>query len=120
MSEPPKYDMQDLTIYDNLTTSLITLKVILEDIDNIIKVADLKIKQLELLEEELKIGALRNRFLEIPSNSIEEEIDNIKKLKEDEKWESKGARILQDLNYEINDETAEVAKIELKLIRSGA
>ena len=48
--------MQDLTIFDDLITSLITLKLILEDIDKISKVIDLEInntmKQLELLEEE--------------------------------------------------------------------
>ena len=47
--------MQDLTIFDDLITSLITLKLILEDIDKISKVIDLEInntmKQLELLEE---------------------------------------------------------------------
>ena len=43
--------MHDLTIYDDLITSLITLNVILEDIDKISIVIDLeinnKIKQLE-------------------------------------------------------------------------
>ena len=43
--------MHDSTIYDDLITSLITLKVILEDIDQINIIIDLeinnKIKQLE-------------------------------------------------------------------------
>ena len=58
---------------------------------------------------------LRNKFLGRPSNSIKEEIDNI----EDVKWEVKGAKMLQDLSYEKNDEIVEIAKIELKLQRSG-
>ena len=36
-------DMQNLTIYDDLITSSITLKVILEDIDKNSKVIDLEI-----------------------------------------------------------------------------
>ena len=43
MAEQTEQDMQDLAIYDDLITSLITLKVILEDIDKISKVIDLKI-----------------------------------------------------------------------------
>ena len=117
MSELTKQDMQDTTIYDDLITSLITLKVILKDIDKISKILDLKIKQLEFLEEELRIAILRNKFLGRPSNSIKEEIDNIEKLKEDVKWESKAAKMLKDLNYEKNEEIVEIAKIELKLKR---
>ena len=63
---------------------------------------------------------LRNKFLGRSSNSIEEEIDNIEELKEDVKWEVKGAEMLQDLNYEKNDEIVAVAKIKLKLKRQGA
>ena len=77
MSNQIKQDMQDLAIYDDLITSLIILKVVLEDIDKISKIIDLeinnKIKQLDLFEEELRIMTLRNRFLGRPSNSIEEE-----------------------------------------------
>ena len=138
--------MHDLTIYDDLITSLITLKLILEDIDKISIVIDLEInntiKQLEaektdkflkeLLEEELRIITLRNRFLGKPNNIecnfIEEEIDlrrqtkkkidNIEKFKEEMKeWEFKSAKILQNLNYAKNDEIVEIAKIELKLKR---
>ena len=73
MSHQIKQVMQDLAIYHDLITSLITLKVILEDIDKINIIIDLeinnKIKQLELLE--LRIMTLRNRFLGRPSNSIE-------------------------------------------------
>ena len=106
MAKQTKRDMHDLEIYDDLITSLITLKVILEDIDKITIVQDLeinnKIKQLEaekteeleLLEEELRIITLRNRFLGRPYNFIEEEIDlrrqtrkidNIEELKEEVK-----------------------------------
>ena len=115
MSGQTEQDMHD-TRYDDLITSLVTLKVILEDIDKISKVTDLeinnKIKQLELIEKELRIMILRNRFLKRPSNFIEEEIGNIEELKEDVQWEVKGAKMLQDLNYEKKDEIVEIAKIE--------
>ena len=134
MSDLTKQDMQDLTIYDDFITRLITLKVILEDIDKISIVIDFKINnkikqleaektgELELLEEELRIMTLRNRFLGRPGNFIEEEeeidlrrqtkkkIDNIEELKEEVKeWEFKSVKILQDLNY-----------FKLKLKRLGA
>ena len=51
MSDLKTQDMQDLAIYDDLITSLITLKLILEDIDKICIIEDLEInnktKQLE-------------------------------------------------------------------------
>ena len=120
MSHQIKQVMQDLAIYHDLITSLITLKVILEDIDKINIIIDLeinnKIKQLELLE--LRIMTLRNRFLGRPSNSIEEEIDNKEELKEEVKdWEFKSVRILPDLSYEKNDEIVEITRKELKLKR---
>ena len=86
MSDQINQDMHDLEIYGDLITSLITLKVILEDIDKINIFLDNKIKQLEaektdeleLLEEELRIITLRNRFFGKPNkiecNSKEEEI----------------------------------------------
>ena len=81
MPEQTEQDMHDTTIYDDSITSLITLKLILEDTDKISKVIDLEInnktKQLEFLEEELRIAVLRNRSLGRPSNFVEEEIDNI-------------------------------------------
>ena len=102
MAKQTEQDMHDSTMYDDLITSLITLKVMLEDIDKISTVIDLeinnKIKQLEvekadeleLLKEELGIIILRNRFLGRPNN-IEKEInlrrqtkkkiDNTKELK---------------------------------------
>ena len=46
-------------------------------------------------------------------------IDEIEELKEDLKWESKAAKMLQDLNYEKNDEIAAIAEIEQKVIISG-
>ena len=73
-----------------------------------------------MLEEELRIMTLRNRFLGRPRNSIEEELDKIEELKEDLKWEVKDAKVLQDFNYEKNDEIAEIAKTDLKLQRLGA
>ena len=74
MLNPTKQDMQDVTIYDDLITSLITLKAIVEDIDKKSKVIDLeinnkikqseaeKVNELELLHGELRIITLRNRF----------------------------------------------------------
>ena len=73
---------------------------------------------------------LRNNYLRRSSYDItEKEIDlreetkkrtdEIEELKEDVKWQSKAAKILQDLNYEKNDEIAVIAKIEQKLIKSG-
>ena len=86
MSDLAKEDMHDLAIYDDLVISLITLKVILENIDKISIVKDLEINnkmkqleaektdELELLEEKLRIRTLKNRFLGIP-NKIDMEID---------------------------------------------
>ena len=86
MSDQIGQDMHDLAIYDYLITSLITLKLILKDIDKISIAKDLqinnkikqleaeKIGELELLQEELRIITLTNKFLGRP-NKIEEEID---------------------------------------------
>ena len=43
MSDQKKYYMHDLAIYDDLITTLITLKLILKDIDKISIVKDLEI-----------------------------------------------------------------------------
>ena len=114
-----------------MITSLVTLKVILEDIDKISIIKDLeinneikeleteKIDELELLQEELRIMTLRNRFLGRPSK-IEQEIDirrqtkkkidNIEKLKKEVKeQEFISVKILQDLNYEKYDEVVKIA-----------
>ena len=134
MTKQTEQDMHDSTIYCNLITSLITLKVIPEDIDKVSTVIDLdinnkiqqleaeKANELELLEEELRIMTLRNRFLGRPNNIDEEidlrrqtnkKIDKIKELKEEVKeWKFKRVKILQDLNYAKNDEIVEIAKIE--------
>ena len=78
-----------------------------------------------MLQEELRIITLKNRFLGKP-NKIEEEIrrhtkkkiDNLEELKEEvQEWEFKSVKILQDLNYEKNDEIAEIAEMDLKLER---
>ena len=137
MAEQIEQDMHDITICNDLITSLITLKVILEDIDKINIVEDLeinkkikelegeKIDELEFLEEELRIRTLRNIFLVKPIR-IEEEIelreqtrkkiDNIEEVKEKAKgWEFKNVKILEDLNYKMYDEIVEIAKIELKV-----
>ena len=62
MAEEIEQDMHDITIHNDLITSLITLKVILEDIDKINIVKDLEInKKIKELEGE-KIHELE--FLE--------------------------------------------------------
>ena len=73
MAEQIKQDIRDLMIYNDLITSLITLKVVLENIDkiNIVKNLEInneikeleaeKINELELLQDELRIRTLRNR-----------------------------------------------------------
>ena len=136
MSNQIKQDMQGSAIYDNLITSLITLNVILEDIDKITTEINNKIKQLEAektyeldsLEEELRIITLRNRFLLTPNN-IEKEIDfreqtkkkidNIKKLMKKAKEQGFKNAILEDLYYARIDEIDEIEKIELRLKRLG-
>ena len=141
MSDLIKQDMHDLTIYNDFITSLITLKVILENIDKISIVKDLeinnkikeleaeKIDELELLQEELRFRTLKNRYLG-RLNKIEEgiklreqtkkKIDDIEELKEEVKeWEFNSFKILQDLNYGKYDKIVEIAKIEFKLERLG-
>ena len=82
-----------------------------------------------MLQKELRIVTLRNRFLGKP-NKIEGEvdlrrqtkkkIDNIGKLKEElTEWKFKSVKILQDLNHESNDKIVKIAKIGLKLQRLG-
>ena len=117
-------DVFNLMIYNDLITSLITLKLILENIDTISIIKDLEIynelEELELLQENLRIRTLRNRFLGRP-NKIEEEIElreqkrkkivDIEELKKEvEEWEFKVVKLLQDLNYEKHDEIVEIRK----------
>ena len=78
MADQINQDMHDLEIYGDLIASLITLNAILEDIgkinifieleiDNKIKRLEAeKTDELELLEEELRIITLKNRFLGRP------------------------------------------------------
>ena len=83
MSELIKQDMLDLAIYDDLITSLITVKVILEDIDKITIVKDLeinnKIKELEAERdkklEELEFITFANEYCKRSNKDIEKEID---------------------------------------------
>ena len=73
---------------------------------------------------------LRNKYLGRSSHDIMEEeidlreqakkrIDEIGALKEDVKWESKAAKMLQDLNYEKNDEIVSITELEQKWIKYG-
>ena len=116
-------DVHDLVMKNkindlDLINCLFYLKIILKKIDKISIVKDLeinnnpkeleteKIDELELLQENLQSGALKNIFWG-RLNSIEEEIelrkqtrkmiDNIERLKtEVEEWEFKSVRLLQD------------------------
>ena len=73
---------------------------------------------------------LRNKHLGRSSYDITEEeidlreqakkkVDKIEELKEDVEWESKTAKMLQNINYGKNDEIAVIAEIEQMLIKSG-
>ena len=91
MAKQTEQDMHDSTIYDDLVTSLITLKVILEDIDKISTVIDLEINNKKKQLEEEKVNEVE---------SLEEE--------------------LRIINYAKNGEIVKIAKIELKLKRLRA
>ena len=59
----------------------------------------------DFMEEEIDLG-----------EQTKKKTDEIEELKEHVEWESKVAKMLQDLNYEKNDE---IAQIEQKRIKSG-
>ena len=124
-----KISIRDLELCNELVTHLITLRSILKDTVKTEKILELEIKKLEqkkknnelrLLEEEIFIMTLRNKHLGRSSYDIDEEeidlreqakkkVDKIEELKEDVEWESKSAKMLQDLSYEKNDDIAAVA-----------
>ena len=129
--------IQDLESCNELVTHLITLRSILKDTVKIEKISRLEIKKLEqkkinelkLLDEKIFIMTLTNKHLGRSCYDTDEEeidlreqpkkrIDKIEELKEDAEWESKAAKMLQDLNYEKNNEILAIAKIEQKLIKS--
>ena len=131
----PEISIQDLESCNELIIHKITLTLILKDTVKTEKILTLEIKKLKqkkinelgLLEEEILIMTLRNNHLGKSSyDFMEEEIDlreqakkktdKIEELKEDVEWESKVAKMLQDLNYEKNDEIAET---EQKRKKSG-
>ena len=120
-----------------MITHLITL-ILLKGTVKTKKILELEIKMLEQkkidelksLEVEIFIMTLRNKYLGRLSPITKEEeidlreqikrkIDIIEELKEDVEWESKAAKMLQDLSYEKNDEIAAMAETEQKLIKSG-
>ena len=124
-----KISIRELELCNELVTHLITLRSILKDTVKTEKILELEIKKLEqkkknnelrLLEEEIFIMTLRNKHLGRSSYDIDEEeidlreqakkkVDKIEELKEDVEWESKSAKMLQDLSYEKNDDIAAVA-----------
>ena len=92
------------------------------------KLEQKKINELKLLEEEIFFMTLRNKHLGRSSyDIIEEEIDleeqvkkkvgKIEELKEDVEWESKTAKMLQDLNYEKNDEIVATSEIKSGILK---
>ena len=123
-----KISIRDLELCNELVTHLITLRSILKDTVKTEKILELEIKKLEqkkinelrLLEEEIFIMTLRNKHLGRSSYDTDEEeidlreqakkkVDKIEELKGDVEWESKSAKMLQDLSYEKNDDIAAVA-----------
>ena len=50
---------------------------------------------------------------------MKKKADKIEELKEDVEWESKVAKMLQDLNYEKNYEIVAISEIEQKWIKFG-
>ena len=140
MSVQIEQHVHDLAIHDDLITSFNNFKSSIRryrqdyhshrfiEINNKVKQLEAeKNSESELLQEELRIMTLRNKFLGRPNKTEEEtdlrrqtkkKIDNIEELKEKAKErEFKRVKILQDLNYAKNDEIVEIAKIELKLKR---
>ena len=127
----PETSIQDLESCNELINHLITLTLILKNAVKTEKILKLKIKKLEqkkfnelkVLKVEIFIMTLRNKHLGRSSYDIDEEeidfkkqaknrIDEIEESKEDAEWESKPAKMLQDLSYEKNDEIAKIVKIE--------
>ena len=121
-------NIQDLEIDNELINHIITLRSILKDTVKIEKILELEIKKLEqkkinelkVLKREIFIMTLRYKHLGRLSCDADEEeidlteqekqsIDQIEELKEDVKWESKAAKMLQDLKYEKNNKIAAIA-----------
>ena len=121
-------NIQDLEIDNELINHIITLRSILKDTVKIEKILELEIKKLEqkkinelkVLKGEIFIMTLRYKHLGRLSCDADEEeidlteqekqsIDKIEELKEDVKWESKAAKMLQDLKYEKNNKIAAIA-----------
>ena len=113
--------IQNLESHNELFNHLITLRSILKDIVKIKRILRLKIKKLEqkrinelkVLKEEIFIMTLRKKRLGKSSYDIdEEEIDLIEQAKQRmdkiEEWESKAAKMLQNLKYKKNDKIAEI------------
>ena len=121
--------IQDLNLSNEVINHLVTLRSIIENIVKIEKILELEIKKLEqkkinelkVLKEEIFIMTLRNKYLGKSSYDIMEKeielkehakkrIDKIEELKEDVERGSKAAKMLQDLEYEKNDEIAAIAE----------
>ena len=112
----PEISIQELESCNELITHLITLRLILRDTVKtektlrlkIKKIEQMKINELRVLEEEIFIMTLRNKYIGRLSYDIMEEeidlreqekkrIDGIEEIKEDVQWESKAAKMLQRL-----------------------
>ena len=120
--------IQDLESCNKVINHLITLRSILKDTVKIEKILELgtekleqkEINELKVLKEKIFIMILRNKYLGKSSCNIDEEeidlieqskkrIEKIEEIKKDLMGESKAAKMLQDLEYEKNDETAAIA-----------
>ena len=139
----PEPSIQDLESCNELITGLITLRQVLTDTEKTKKALKLKTKnklreleqkknnELKLLEDEIFFMTLRNKHLGRSNHIIKEEetdlreqtknmVDKIEELKEEvDGIEFQSVKTLEDLNFLKHEEAAEIADIELKLIRSG-
>ena len=120
--------IQDLKSCNELINHLVILRSILKDTVKIEKILELEIKKLKqktinelnALKDNIFIMTLGNKYFGKSSYDIDEEeidlikqaekrIDKIEELKNDLIGEAKVGKMLQDLEYEKNDEIAAIA-----------
>ena len=120
--------IQDLKSCNELINHLITLRSILKDTVKIEKILELEIEklkqkttnELKTVKDKIFIMALRNKYFGRSSYDFDEEeidlikqaekrIDKIEELKNDVMGEAKVGKMLQELEYEKNDEIAAIS-----------
>ena len=120
--------IQDLKSCNELINHLVILRSILKDTVKIEKILELEIEKLKqktinelnALKDNIFIMTLGNKYFGKSSYDIDEEeidlikqaekrIDKIEELKNDLIGEAKVGKMLQDLEYEKNDEIAAIA-----------